>query len=400
MIEQAELNLKYGPLFADQSEGTKSKMNLHNNTTEIQNEQQKDQSQMNGTSENTQNVNKNEQNEITTTGQSEISTPKFSCESTTEILDNENFHHWGAPRDIMEINRRRNNSSETRRLVEQRNSLSRPGTLRRRYDHWTQRTIFAPSRPNKRSREETAEIDAELMRKGNRLGGGYQPLQEETEENPEEREINNGPEDTEKDSIILRGDNLLIVHLSKYKTEGKEAKYIQINHIVGTLSTNKKATEENIKNAEFEFMLDQKTLISKTAIDPELTRVRSSMRREDRETAPEGYKPVFEKLSIRWGLLFVDDQIVVPIDLRRRLFDILHFGHSGKTKMETEAKIFWWPEKKNDIETKLKDCTACLASGKSWKYQLPKKYYGKLEQLTEPGQEVQSDFTGKLHKIH
>ena len=69
--------------------------------------------------------------------------------------------------------------------------------------------------------------------------------------------------------------------------------------------------------------------------------VRTSMRREDRETAPDGYKLVFEKLSIRWGFVFVDDQIVVPIDLRRRLLDILHFGHSGTTKMKTEAKIFW-----------------------------------------------------------
>ena len=63
-------------------------------------------------------------------------------------------------------------------------------------------------------------------------------------------------------------------------------------------------------------MLDLKTLISRTAIDPEVTLVRSSMRRQDRETAPDGYKQVFEKLSIRWGLVFVDDQIVIPIDLR------------------------------------------------------------------------------------
>ena len=319
-------------------------------------------------------MNKIEQSKITTSGQSDISTLKTSSKSIIEIndkIDRENFSHWGATREIMDIIRRRNNSPETRRLVDQRIALSRPGTPRRRYDHQSQRTIFAPSRPNKRSREEFADIDAELMRRANRLGGGYQPLHEETENIPEEEEIEQEPEDTEEDSIIMRGDNLPIVNLSKYNTEGKEAKYIQTNHIVGNLTTNKKITEDNIKKAEFEFMLDLKTLISKTAIDPELTRVRTSMRREDRETAPDGYKPVFEKVSIRWGLVFVDDQIVVPIDLRRRLLDILHFGLSGRTKMETEAKIFRWPEKKNDIETKVKDCTACLASGKSLKYQLP-----------------------------
>ena len=41
--------------------------------------------------------------------------------------------------------------------------------------------------------------------------------------------------------------------------------------------------------------------------------------------------------------------------------------------------------------------TACFASGKNLKYQLPRKHYGKLEQLTEPGQELPIDFTGKLH---
>ena len=280
-------------------------------------------------------------------------------------MDRENFYHWGTTREIMDIIRRQNNSPETRRLTEQRNALYRTGTLRRRYDHQRQRTVFALSCPNKRPREEIAEIDAEIMRRANRLGGGYQPIQEETEENPEEGEINQELEDTEEDSIVLRGDNLPIVDLSKYKADEKEAKYIQINHIVGKLTSNKKITEENIKKAEFEFMMDLKTLTSKTATDPEVTHVRNRMRREDREIIPDGYKPVFDKLSIRWGLVFVEDQIVVMIDLRRRLMDILHLGNAGVTKMETEAKLFWWPTKKSDIETKVKDCTACLAHVKT-----------------------------------
>ena len=169
---------------------------------------------------------------------------------------------------------------------------------------------------------------------------------------------------------------------------------------MGNLTANTNIKEENIKKAEFEFMLDLKTSISKTPRDPELTFVRSSMLREDREIAADEYKPSIEKLSIRWGLVFVDDQIVVPIDLRRRLLDILHFGHFGITKMETEAKISWWPEKKNDIEIKVKDRTACLAPGKNLVYKLPKKHYGRLEKMTKPGQEIQIDYTGKLHKIN
>ena len=99
-------------------------------------------------------------------------------------------------------------------------------------------------------------------------------------------------------------------------------------------------TEENIKKAEFNFMLDLTTLISKTAIDPEMTRVRTSMRREEKDSAPKEYRAVFDKLSVRWGLVFVDYQIAVPVDLRRRLIETLHFGHSGTIKMISAAKIF------------------------------------------------------------
>ena len=196
-------------------------------------------------------MNEISRSEKNTSGQSDISASKSSCSlkhrnitqkknlnpEITE-MDRDNFYHWGATREIMEIFRKRNKSPETRRLVELRNNLSRPGTLRRRYDLHTQRTIFAPTRPNKRSREEIAEIDAELLQRTNRLGGGYQPLTEENgePENAEDGEIEPEQSETEEDSLILRGDNLPIVDLSKINTEGKEAHYIQINHIVGKLS--------------------------------------------------------------------------------------------------------------------------------------------------------------------
>ena len=63
----------------------------------------------------------------------------------------------------------------------------------------------------------------------------------------------------EEDSIILRGDNLPIVDSNKYNTDGKEATYIQLNHIVGNLPANKKVTEKNIKKADFELKTEIKT---------------------------------------------------------------------------------------------------------------------------------------------
>ena len=155
----------------------------------------------------------------------------------------------------------------------------------------------------------------------NESTGGLSTLTDETEEteNPEEGAVEPEQPETEENSIIMRRDNLPIVDLSNFNTDGKKTHYILINLIVGKLSGNKKITEDTIKKAEIEYMLDLKTLISKTANDPELTRARASMRRVDRDIIPDGYRPVFDKLSKRWGLVFMDVQIVVPMDLRRRL---------------------------------------------------------------------------------
>ena len=143
--------------------------------------------------------------------------------------------------------------------------------------------------------------------------------------------------------------------------------------------------EEVIKKAEFNFMLDLKILIAKSITDAELNRVRDAMRRTERNTAPEPYRPVFEKLSNKWGLTFNEDRIIVPTELRKKLLDTLHFGHAGSTKMLAESKIFWWPNMCREIEVRTKKCVACMASGKNLNYQIPKNNFGKLKTLTEPG---------------
>ena len=154
------------------------------------------------------------------------------------------------------------------------------------------------------------------MRRANRLGGGYQPIQEEPEEIADEGELYLEPEYTEEDSILMRRDNLPIGDLNKYNTDTKEAKYIRITHIVGNLTVNKKSDLRKHQKGATWIHIGLKTLVSKIALDMPPTCVRSSLRRQDRETTPVGYQPVFEKLSIRWGLLNVDDQILVPIDIR------------------------------------------------------------------------------------
>ena len=156
-------------------------------------------------------------------------------------------------------------------------------------------------------------------------------------------------------------------------------------------------TEECIKKAEFDFMLGLKSIIEKTATDPELIKVRLCVRRRNKNQAPHDFKHGFEKISDRWGILFSDDRIIIPSELRPKLLQTLHHGHAGSTKMLADAKIFWWPGISKAIERTSSNCVACMSSGKNLKYQLPEKSFGKLTELTEPGQEIQIDFSGKLH---
>ena len=154
--------------------------------------------------------------------------------------------------------------------------------MRGKYDPQPPRTDLAPLRPNKRRREEIAETNAELLQRDDRPSNAV-PEEEEKEESeiPEDGEIDNvqNPVDTEENSVIMRRDNFPFVDLIEYHTEGKEVRYIQFNHIVNLKTVNRKITEDRIKKVEFDFMLNLKPLISKTATNPGMTRVRSSLKR-------------------------------------------------------------------------------------------------------------------------
>ena len=113
------MNLKYGQLFANQSESSKTKAETENGTSEEQNETIENQSHLNRTFEKDYGVNKIQQSENNTSGQSDITTQSSSClpkenlkfvkkikpNLHTELteMDRDNFHHWGATREILEI---------------------------------------------------------------------------------------------------------------------------------------------------------------------------------------------------------------------------------------------------------------------------------------------------------
>ena len=308
--EQAEMNLKHGRVFTNKLQRTPNTKNTHDcksnslsetNRTFAKNRHVKKINERTETSPNSDAIKFKRQEGLPLRNH-----PKLSTSSTEEEM-NRDYFHWGATAEIMQIIQRREKSPETPRLIERRLEIARPGTMRRRYDQNAQRTIWVPSRQTKRIRKEIADIDGQLIHRANRLGECYQPLQEIVEELdqiqmeerlPEEQLID--PE-SEGESQILRGDNLPIVDLKNYNTEGKEAHYVQINQIIGAVTEGKKDTKETIKKAEMDFMLDLKSLGAKSATDVELNRIKLALSREDRSMAPEHYRQQFKNISTRWG---------------------------------------------------------------------------------------------------
>ena len=150
LSEQAEINVKYGSLFVDESRNAPET----NKTEETKSDNQ---SKFNGTLENNRDVNKNRDkakfawnnsrenfkpesqirnvNLIQNSSLNSNSLPFFKNE-----MDREYFH-WGATAEVIEIIRRRRKIPETLRLVKKSLEKSRPGTMRRKFDMNAQRQI-------------------------------------------------------------------------------------------------------------------------------------------------------------------------------------------------------------------------------------------------------------------
>ena len=75
-----------------------------------------------------------------------------------------------------------------------------------------------------------------------------------------------------------------------------------------------------------------------------------------------------------------------------------HEGHLGKVKLKQRCRdLIWWPGIDRDIKAMVKDCAACLVSGKTGPLTPPP-----LQPLiwpTRPWEHVQLDICGEIHGV-
>ena len=97
-------------------------------------------------------------------------------------------------------------------------------------------------------------------------------------------------------------------------------------------------------------MLDLETLIKETAADPDLIELNCCIEDNNMKQIRQNYKTVAKKLTHRWGIIMVDDRIVIPKSLRYAALNALHFGHPGINKICNDAAIFQLPKMREDIK--------------------------------------------------
>jgi hypothetical protein len=65
-------------------------------------------------------------------------------------------------------------------------------------------------------------------------------------------------------------------------------------------------------------------------------------------------------LQIDGDLIRCDGRVVVPMEMRAQVLDLLHVGHPGISKMRELARIHvWWPGLRSQIEEKVGNCDSC-----------------------------------------
>ena len=177
-------------------------------------------------------------------------------------------------------------------------------------------------------------------------------------------------------------------------------RYIQMGQASHVQDNNTWDLEETIRQAEQKFTSDLKIIATETTNDGKLLKTSVCLERRSIDQIPEEYRQYQKQLSIRFGVVFFEDRIIIPKSLRNTIIMLLHKGHAAINKMTTAAKPFWWPKMSKHIQQKCEECILCKMAGKKNKPQLPMTEINYLAPTENNNQEMKLDFIGPRRFKH
>ena len=145
-----------------------------------------------------------------------------------------------------------------------------------------------------------------------------------------------------------------------------------------------------------EFALNLPMLVDETMRDVKSLSAIAALEKNQPDDLFYPYLSPRNHLTTRFSLLFYNDKIITPKNMRTTIIAMLHQGLPSATKMDQLAAAFWWPGISQKIREKAENCPSCRDSSKNLVTQLPSTEKNKLESLFEPNQEIQLDFAGPI----
>ena len=178
----------------------------------------------------------------------------------------------------------------------------------------------------------------------------------------------------------------------------KSVQYVKMGHAskVTAMEENNWDLRQAVRETERNFSTDLRLLMNETTNDPTLLKTLVCRERQQHEQIPDAYLPHKKNLSTRFGLVFIEDKIIVPKNLRTTIISLLHKGHPAINKMPTTARHFSWPKMTEAIQKKCESCIPCKMSGKNIKPNIPSTEKNNLSRLDNPNEEIQLDFIGPI----
>ena len=108
---------------------------------------------------------------------------------------------------------------------------------------------------------------------------------------------------------------------------------------------------------------------------------------------PPPWREKFNSFSLdSKKLLYMDQRLVIPKDMRENVLRAIHFGHAGRDALLREASDVWWPRIHREIVEKARNCAECQKAGKDLKCINSQNEFGKIPEAKNPNDEISLDF--------
>ena len=187
-------------------------------------------------------------------------------------------------------------------------------------------------RPEENERREFKLIDLQLKRKerDSRIGGGYfrdfgNEIPQRATQDQTNREKTNRENEIHRDAECTISSNAVeavVTHepgaypaipVQEYRDDPIEeiaVHCLRINRVVED-KAKCNTQQEDVRSADLNFMLDLETLIEKTSANSDLIELNCCIKDNNTNQIPNNYKSVVKKLTHRWGIIMVDDRIMI-----------------------------------------------------------------------------------------